>query len=57
MHLNGLQNRIQMNTKDLSGIAIVKKKNEIAKHYWEADNNLSLDQKKIVHPDMFVEES
>ena len=23
--LNGIQNRVQMNTKDLSGIAIVKK--------------------------------
>ena len=36
-----------MNTKDLSGITIVKK-NEIEKHCWEADSNFSLDQLKVV---------
>ena len=39
-----------MNTKDLSLVASVKK-NEIAKHCWEADHNFSLDQKKIVDRD------
>ena len=33
-----------MNTKDLSGIAIVKR----LKHCWEADHNFSWDQKKFV---------
>ena len=40
-----------MNTKDLPGIAIVKKKNkknEIAKHCWEIDHRVSWNQKKVV---------
>ena len=36
-----------MNTKDLLEIATVKK-NETAKHCWEADHNFSWDQKKVV---------
>ena len=36
---------MQVNTKDLLEIAC--EKNEIAKHCWEEDHNLSWDQKKI----------
>ena len=35
-----------MNTKDLLGIAITKK-NEIAKHCWEAHHIISWDQKEV----------
>ena len=36
-----------MNTKDLSGIAIVKRM-KLQKHCWETDHNFSWDQKKVV---------
>ena len=43
VNLNGLQNRVQMNTEKYNC-----DKNEIAKHCWEADHNFSWDQKKVV---------
>ena len=39
----GLQNRIQMNTKDLSGIAIVKR---MKLYCWKADYNFNWNLKK-----------
>ena len=37
-----------MNTKDLSGIAIVIRMKLLAKHCWEADHNFNWDQKKVI---------
>ena len=41
VNLNGLENCVQMNAKDLSGTEIVKR-------CWEAYHNFSWDQKKVV---------
>ena len=47
MNLNGLQNCIQINKKNLSGIANYKK-NKTEIDCWEADHNFSWDRKKSV---------
>ena len=47
VNLKSLWNDDQMNTKDLSKIAVLKGM-KLQKHCWEEDHNFSWDQKKVV---------
>ena len=46
VNLNSLQNRVQINKRSVRNYDCDK--NETAKHCWEADQNFSWDQKKVI---------
>ena len=46
VNLNSLQNRVQINKRSVRNYDCDK--NEPAKHCWEADQNFSWDQKKVI---------